>query len=244
LLIIRQILTTNVAYNPAKEAKLNTKLSVKCSHPSGFTLEKFEVANDGNVSTETSLVGFAPNLKFEFKGNDSDKGDFSVTYKHAAATVTAEVDTISFSKAKASVVVGHGAFTAGANADLEIAKMAISSSAFTLGAGYTVPKSIFAGVRVSKGFNEYSGNFHYVAAPNVTLAGTAAYSLKTKNASCVLATIYKCNDTTLLKLKASSNGVVNASVKQQFPKKFVAVGSMEIPSSLNGIKFGVNATLG
>ena len=239
-----QIITTNVAYNPAKEAKLNTKLSVKCGHPSGFTLEKFEVANDGNVTTETSLIGFAPGLKFEFKGNDSDKGDFSVTYKHAAATVTGEVDTINFSKASASLTAGSGAFTAGGSIDLKLAKMSVASSAFGLGLGYTVPKSIFAGLRVSNGFNLYSGVFHYVAAPAVTIAGNALYNAQASTGSCVLAAIYKCNDTTTMKIKASSTGLVNASVKQLFDKKFVTVGSVEIPSSLNGIKFGVNATLG
>lgn len=207
-------------------------------------MEKFEVANDGNVSTETSLVGFATGLKFEFKGNDSDKGDFSVTYKHKSATLTGEIDTINFSKASASVTTGVGAFSAGASADLKIAQMAVNSSTFGVGVSYTVPKSIFAGLRVSKNFNEYNGTFHYVASPNVTLAGNALYSPKAKTGTCVLATIYKCNETTTLKLKASSTGTVNASVKQAFPKKFVAVGSMEVPSTLNGIKFGVNATLG
>jgi Eukaryotic porin len=207
-------------------------------------LEKFEVANDGNVSTETSLVGFASGLKFEFKGNDSDKGDFSVTYKHKNATVTGEIDTINFSKASASITSGHGPFSAGASADLKISQMTVNSSTIGLGVGYTVPKSIFAGLRVSKNFGEYNGTFHYVASPTVTLAGNAVYNPKAKAGTYVLASIYKCNETTTLKLKASSTGTVNASVKQLFPKKFVAVGSMEIPSSLNGIKFGVNATLG
>ena len=233
-----------MAYNPTKDAKLNTKLAVKWGHPSGFTLEKFEVANDGNVSTETSLVGFATGLKFEFKGNDSDKGDFSVVYKHGNATVTGEVDTINFSKASASVTSGHGPFTGGANLDLKIAKLAVSSTTVHMAVGYTVPKSIFAGLRVSKNFSHYNGIFHYVAAPNVILAGNVSHCTKSSTTTAVLGTVYKCNDTTTLKLKAASTGIVNASVRQQFPDKFVAVGSMEIPSSLTGIKFGVNAVLG
>ena len=239
-----QILTTNVAYNPAKESKLNTKLSVKWGHPSGFTLEKFEVANDGNVSTETSLVGFATGLKFEFKGNDSDKGDFSITYKHKAATVTAEVDTINFSKASASITSGHGPFTAGASADLKIAKLAVDSTIFQLGVGYTIPKSLYAGLKVNKNLSEYNGLIQYEAAPNVTIAGNINHCTKAKTTSYVLASIYKCNSTTTLKVKAASTGVVNASVRQQFPAKFVAVGSLEVPASLTGIKFGVNAVLG
>ena len=190
------------------------------------------------------MVGFATGLKFEFKGNDSDKGDFSLVYKHDKATVTAEVDTINFSKASASIAGGHGAFSAGASADLKIAKLAVNSTTFHMGVGYTVPKSKFAAVRINKNFGEFNGVFHYVAAPNVTLAGNVTHCTKAKTTTCVLASIYKCNDTTTLKVKANSSGIVNASVRQQFPAKFVAVGSMEVPASLTGIKFGVNAVLG
>ena len=42
--------------------------------------------------------------------------------------------------------------------------------------------------------------------------------------------------------EAGVQKVVKAA--QQFPAKFVAVGSLEVPTSLTGIKFGVNAVLG
>lgn len=180
----------------------------------------------------------------QYKGNDTDKGDVSVTYKHAIATLTGEVDVLNFSKASASISAGHGRFSAGASADLGIAKAAVTSTNFVLGAGFTIPGSLFAGLRASKNLSEYITIVTYVVAPNVTMAGNVAFKTKDNSVSGVLATIYKCNDSTVLKLKTSSIGTVNASVKQTIGKKFTVIGSTEIPRTFTGIKFGVNATLG
>lgn len=237
-------MTTNVAYDPSKESKLSTKLSGKWGHPCGFAVDKLEFANDGKMNTETSLISNVPGLKLEFKANDSDKGDLGFIYKHKHVTVTGEVDTLAFSKATGSLSFAHGRYSAGAIADLKIAKSAVSSTTVTYGASFEIPKSLFAGVRASKNLSEYSGIVTYVANPSVTLAGNILYVAKSKSATGTLATVYKYNPNTSLKLKATSNGTINASVKQQLEKKFVVVGSAEVPSSMNGLKFGVNATLG
>lgn len=236
------MITTNIGYDPSKETKLNTKVSTKWGHSSGFTLEKLELANDGKVTTETSLVGAAPGLKLEFKGNDSDKGDLGFTYKHAAATITGEVDALSFSKATGSICAGSGPFSAGASADMAISKASVSSTTLAVGVGYTVPKSLFVSLRSTKNLSEYAGAFSFVAAPNVTLAGKVAYNPKATSG--ILAAVYKCNPLTTIKVKAGSCGTVYGSVKQQLDKKFAVVGSAEVPSTLTNVKFGINATLG
>ena len=235
------MITTNVAYDPSKESKLSTKVSTKWSHQSGFTLEKLELANDGKVTTETSLTGAAKGLKLEFKGNDSDKGDLGFTYKHDAATITGEVDALGFTKANASICAGSGPITAGASADLAIAKASISKTSLAVGVAYTVPKSLFVGLRSSKNLSEHSGVFSFVAAPNMTVAGKVAFA---KDTSGVLAAVYKCNPNTTIKVKAGSCGTLFGSVKQQLDKKFNVVGSAEVPSTLTNVKFGINATLG
>ena len=231
-----------MAYDASKESKLATQVSTKWAHSSGFTLEKLELAHDGKVTTETSLVNAAPGLKLEFKGNDSDKGDLSLTYKSAHATVTADLDALNFSKVSASVAAGSGPFVAGASADAAIAKSAIASTTINVGVGYTVPKSLFVGFRSNKNFGEHSGVLSFVAAPNVTVAAKATYT--SKATSGVLAAVYKCNPDTTIKVKAGSDGCLFGSVKQQMPNKLVVVGSAEIPSTLSNFKFGVNATLG
>lgn len=234
-------ITTNTAYD-AKENKLVPKLSTKWVHGSGFTLEKLEFSPDLKLTVETSLSGVAPGLKLEFKGNDSDKADVTVTYSVPAATVTADIDVHNFSSAKASVSGGHGPFSAGASADLKISKSAIDSTTIGLGFGYTVPKLLFFGLRANKNFADYSALFSYSAYKNITLAGLISYS--PKETSAVLASVYKCNPDTTIKVKAATTGVFYASIKQAFDKKFSVVGSAEIPSSLSSVKFGINATLG
>jgi len=233
--------TTNTTYNP-KDNKLAVKLSGKWAHASGFSLDKLEVSPDGKVTTETSLSKVAPGLKLEFKGNDSDKGDISFTYAiPKTATITGEVDALGFSKASTTVSAGHGAFTGGVSADFKLTKFSLDSTSFGAGLGYTMP-NLFFGLKAAKNFSEYKGVFSYVAAKNVTLLGLLNYS--GKGSTTTLGAIYACNPQTTIKVKAASTGVINASVKQEFEKKFTVVGSAEIPSNFSGFKFGVNATLG
>ena len=97
-------------------------MSGKWGHPCGFAVDKLEFANDGKVSTETSLLTTATGLKLEFKANDSDKGDLGFIYKNKYATVTGELDTLAFSKAMLSITTGHGRYSAGAIANVKIAK--------------------------------------------------------------------------------------------------------------------------
>jgi len=205
-------------------------------------LEKLELSSDCKATVETSLEGTLPGLKLEFKGNESDKADVSLTYKIPAATITGEFDVNNFSSVKASVNGGNGPYTAGVSADVKIAKSTVESTAVSVGAGYTVPKQLFVGVRACKNFSDFSALFSYVVNKDVTVAGIVGHGSKGSNAT--LATLYKCNPDTTIKVKATSAGVISASVKQQFEKKFAVVGSAEVPSDFNAVKFGINATLG
>lgn len=215
---------------------------MKWAHASGFTLEKLESTVDSKITVETSLTGAAPGLKLEFKGNDSDKADLSFSYTTPAATFTGDFDVSNLSSAKASVCGGNGPVVAGASADLKIAKSTVESTTFGVGVGYTVPKQLFVGVRAEKNFANYSALFTYNANKDVTLVGKVAYSAK--DTSATLGAVYKCNPDTTIKVKADTNGVFAAALKQNFEKKFTVTGSAEIPSQLNTVKFGVNATLG
>jgi hypothetical protein len=225
-----------------KDNFLTPKLAAKWSHASGFTVEKFEVSPDCKMTVETSLSGVAPGLKIEYKGNDTDKADISMTYKVPQATITADFDIHNFSSAKASISSGVDAVTFGANVDLKIAKASIDSATCGLGVGYTVPGVIFAGLRANKNLASYSALFNYKAQSNVVLGGMVDYSPKKTKAE--LAASYMCNPDTTIKIKATTEGVFYASAKQAFAKKFTVVGSAEVPSSFNTVKFGINATLG
>lgn len=233
--------TTNTSYS-AKDGKLSAKLSGKWAHANGFALEKFEVASDGKVATETSLTGIAPGLKLEFKGNDSDKGDLLFTYSAASATITGELDALSFSKGSASVAYGFGDVTAGASADLKIAKASVDSASFGVGVTYKGPQ-FFLGLKSLKNFTEHKSVFSWTANNKLTVLGLLNYTQK-GGAAPSLGAVYKCAPNTTVKAKAALSGLVNFSYKQSFEKKFALVTSLEIPTNLSSYKLGVNATLG
>jgi len=235
-------ITTNTQFC-TKSNKLVPKLTTKWVHNSGFTLEKLEFSPDCKTTVETSLVNVVPGLKFEFKGSECDKADVSLTYNHQAATVTAEADVNNFSSFKTSVNGGTGPYTAGACVDVKLVKSAVESTAVHVGAGYTVPKQLFLGVRACNTFTDFSALFSYVINKDITAAGIVSHG--GKGLGCTLAAVYKCNPDTTIKVKANCCGVVSASVKQQFEKKFSLVGSAEVPTAdFNNFKFGLNAVLG
>lgn len=224
----------------SKETKLVPKLSLKYPHASGFTLEKLEVASNGAVTTETSLVDTFPGLKIEFKGNDSNKGDLGLTYNHKLATVTADVDALNFAKASASVSGGFDQYTYGASADFNLAKSALGPLTATV--GYSIPKVLQLFVKSTKTFTDYSVLASYVVNKDVTVAAQALLVASTWQLT--FAGLYKCNPQTAIKVKASTNAGLNFSLKQTFDKKFVVTGAAEIPKSYDNIKFGVAASLG
>jgi len=90
-----------------------------------------------------------------------------------------------------------------------------------LGFGYTVPKSLFVGVRLNDNLSNYSALFSYAAHKNITLAGNLSYA--GKDPAVTLASLYKCNPNTTLKVKAGTTGAISASVKQAFEKKFSVI---------------------
>jgi len=240
------VLTTNTTFDE-KEKKLEAKISAKYAHSSGFTVEKLEISPKGKVATETSLVNAAPGLKLEFKGNDTDKGDLSFTYSPTPlATITGEVDALNFAKANASVSIAHGAIVGGGCVDATFAKQGLESTKFGLGLGYSIPK-LFAGFRANNSLADFSGTISYDVSDDLSVIGKACHSTagKTAGTKSTLAGIYRYGPSTTIKVKAANSGIINASVKQQFEKKFSVVGSVEIPSGFTtGYKFGVNATLG
>jgi len=240
---IFQVITTNTTFDE-KDKKLDAKLTAKYAHSSGFTVEKLEVSPKGKVATETSLVNSVPGLKLEFKGNDSDKGDLSFVYNvPKVATFTGEIDALAFQRAFVSVTAGASNCVGGGSVDIDIAKSKIDTSKFALGAAYSLP-TLFAGVKITNSLSKYSGIFSYVLNKELTFVGNVSYE-KAAGISTVLAGVYKYNPTTVLKVKASSLGAINASVKQSFDPKFTIVSSVEIPSGFtSGYKFGINATLG
>ena len=225
---------------------LKPKVSLKWPHESGFTLEKLEFSPDCKMTVETSLSGAAPGLKVEFKGNDGEKADLSLNYTMDAVTVTGDFDINNFAKAETSISTGYDHITGGLNAKFAQSKDESGGNKLKLSVGaaaaYTVPGTCFTAVRAKDNFSSYGLLFSYTHLKDIDIAGSVDYSPKA-TVGC-LAGAYKVNPSTTLKTKATSEGIFSASLKKSFEKKFSVVGSVEVPSNLKSLKWGLNATLG
>mmetsp|Transcript_38909 Transcript_38909/g.107168 ORF Transcript_38909/g.107168 Transcript_38909/m.107168 type:complete len:278 (+) Transcript_38909:44-877(+) len=239
-------ITTNSQYvDKDNKQALMPKVSLKWPHPSGFTLEKLELSPDCKMTVETSLSGVAPGLKVEFKGNDGEKADLSVTYTAPVATVTGDFDINNFSRAEASVSAGSGPVTGGASAKFTQTKDENGSKlnvSLGLGVAHTVPGVCYAALRAKDNFSAYGLLWSYSHFPQTEIAGSIDYSSK-GTSGCVVGS-YAVDPATTMKLKATSQGIFAASMKKNFEKKFSVVGSVEVPSNLKSLKWGLNATLG
>lgn len=241
-------LTTTITYTD-KDGKvaLTPKLSLKYPHESGFTLEKLEFDNKGSLAVETSLTNALAGLKLEFKGNDTDKADLSFKYVIPNATFTGEFDIHNLNKGDVSVSTGHGAFSGGVSAKFTSAKDDASSKVATnvsvgMGLAYAVPEVCFTALRAKDNFSSYSLLAQYTRVKDLTFAGSVDYCPKKTVGT--LAGKFAYDKTTAFKAKATTEGVFSASIKKSFEANFAVVGSVEVPSNLKSVKWGVNATLG
>ena len=241
-----QTITTNTELIVEPKLALKPKLTLKWPHSSGFTLEKLEFSNELKATVETSLVNALPGLKVEFKGNDSDKADLSLKYSIPAATITAEFDVNNLTRAETSVSAGHGDFVGGLSAKFTTSKddaKAAPKVSVNVGASYNVKNHCFTAVRAKDNFSAFGLVFSYTGLAKVTLAGSVDHCAKKTLATAL--TSYQIDNATTFKGKANSEGVFSASVKRNCAdSKFVLVGSVEVPSNLKTVKWGLNATLG
>lgn len=232
--------TSNTTLN-CKDHSTSTKLSVKYPHSSGFTVEKFEIAQDGHINTETSLTGAAPNLKLEFKGNDEkSKGDVIATYKIPKVTLVAELDILGFSKLKASATSGQGAVTVGASVVANLAKSSLDT--VDVSVGYTAPK-FYGVVKAADTFKAFSGSASYNVSDKLTVAAKGSHSAKGVGGAA--AAIYACCPNNTMKFKAGTCGALTASVKRSYEKKFTVVAAVSTnANNVSDFKWGVTSTLG
>ncbi len=163
------------------------------------------------------------------------------------ATFTSNIDINNFSRFSASVSSGKGSFIGGASVDLSIPEGSVKKEVNTsVAMGYTglVDKKLFVGLRADGNFSSFSAIAHYIACKKATVAGKLDFSTKDNGAALALVGAYKCNPNTVIKLRASTDGTLTSSVKQQLEGNCCVTGSVGIPVSLKCINFGLSATLG
>lgn len=227
------------------KSSLSGKVAAKWAHESGFALEKLEVDKNAGITIETSLKGAIPDVKFEFKGNDSNKGDLLATYSTSIATVVGQLDVAEFSGFNVSALAQSGAFTGGAAVAVSLGD-STDVKKFDVAGSYNCSDfKTFAGLKISDKFATYTGSIGYFACPKVSVGGEIKFKPESSAFSALIGGMYKCNPNTQLKAKVSSEGAVNFSVKQSLSNNCSITSSLATSSKNFGdYKLGFVGNLG
>ena len=217
-------------------------MSTEYSTGQGFNVDKFEIAGNNKFVTETSIEGgpLPDGLKVEFAGDNKDKGEATATFKNDTVTADATLDLVNMSKASLSVCSGASGMTFGASTDVNIAGSKLDD--YSIGGAYTVPKTCFASLILTKQLSQADVTMGYTVNSDVSLA--AAMSYKGKVSDFKVGASYQCNPCTVVKVKANTNGCIDTSVKQRLAPKTVATLKCSFNVSKPEPSFGGAITLG
>ena len=227
------------------KSSLSGKIATKWTHESGFAVDKLELNKSGGVTVETSLKRAIPNVKFEFKGNDSNKGDLFATYSNDVATVVGQLDVAEYKGLDVSALVKSGAVAGGAAVNVSLGD-GCDVTKFDVAGSYTCNEcNMFAGVKISERFANYSASVGYKPCPKVSLGSELAFKPESSAFSALIGGSYKCNPDTQLKAKVSTEGAVNFSVKQSLSKQCSVTGTIATSTkNFADYKLGLVGNLG
>lgn len=226
----------------AKSA-LSAKVAAKWTHESGFAVDKLEVNKNAGITVETSLKGAMPNVKFEFKGNDSNKGDLLATYSTNAATIVGQLDVAEFSGFNVSALAASGKYTGGANVAVSLGDSA-DVKKFDVAGSYKCC-NVFAGLKISEKFANYKASVGYSSCPKMKFGGEFDFKPENSAFAALIGGSFACNPNTQLKAKASSEGALNFSVKQSLSNNCSVTSTIATSSKNFGdYKLGLVGNLG
>lgn len=223
-----------------------SKINLKWAHPSGFSIDKLEIAGCDKTKIETSLsnIPAVPGLKLEFKGANMAAGSLGAIYKHQLATVTSELDIGGFSSLSASVHGGAKGVSVGGSALFSLGNK-FDVTDFGAGISMTPKEGLFVGVRGTKKFAEFDTAVQYQIRPGLIVAALGDCTPKTSTHRVKLGVKYECCPTTTVKVKVGCSGDLNASVKRQLPNNTTLVGAAAVNlKNPESFSFGLSATIG
>lgn len=228
----------------AKSA-LSGKVAAKWSHESGFAVDKLEVNKNTGVTVETSLKGAIPNVKFEFKGNDSNKGDLLATYSNNVATVVGELDVAEFSNLNFSALAASGPYAGGASVALSLNENPDLKKIDVAGSYTCSSCNLFTGLKVSDKFSKYTASVGYKFCPKLNLGSEISFKPENSAYSGLFGASYKCNPDTQLKAKVSCEGDMNFSVKQSLSNNCSITSTVATSTkNLGDYKLGLIGNIG
>ena len=159
------------------------------------------------------------------------------------------MDINNFARIGASLSTGLGPITGGASACLSSPEGSIKRELnASVAVGYTcLADALFVGLRADRNLSTFTAHAEYVADERTTVASKVDYCPATRESSTALVAVHQYSCSSTMKLRAGSDGVVAASVRQQLDGGCAVTGSLGIPLlplSLQSMTVGLSVTIG
>lgn len=230
--------------NEQKKGVVAGKVAVKYAHkPSGFSLDKFTLKQDGGKEVEASLAGLAPGLKLTAKVDDAIKGDVGAEYVYKNFALKTDMDVDMSEMTSSATVAYEGVYAGGILSYKLPGDKPASVKDYNAGLSYG-GRGWLTSLTTSNKMATYNMSACYTPAYNVTAAVLASVTPESNVQSVTVGVKYVCNPRTTLKAKATSDGIVHGSF-QHTAAKSVKVGmATEVNAKDMQPKFGFNCTLG
>jgi hypothetical protein len=227
------------------KSSLSGKVAAKWAHASGFSLDKLEMNKNGGITVETSLKDAIPNVKFEFKGNDSNKGELLTTYSTDVATVVAQMDVAECKGFDVSALLSNGPIAGGAAVSVSLGDGADVTKFDVAGSYNCNDCNTFAGLKITNKFANYTASIGYKACPKISLGTELSFKPESSAFSALIGGSYNCNPDTQIKAKVSSEGALNFSVKQTLSKQCSITSTLATSTkNIGDYKLGLVGNLG
>jgi hypothetical protein len=230
--------------NESKHSGVAGKVSVKYAHrPSGFSLDKLSIGQDGSKSVECSVAGLAPGLKLTAKVDDIIRGDVGVEYFTPKFSFKSEIDS-ELSKVISSATMSYEGVNAGGIVKYKLPGEKVAAvKDYNVGVSYG-GKGWFAALTTSEKMTTYNFSATYSPAKNITAALLASTTPETSAQSVDMGVKYVCNPKTTVRAKACSTGDVHAAVQHKCVQGLVVGMATKMNAKERQPKFGFNCTLG
>ncbi|CAM9706059.1 unnamed protein product [Heterosigma akashiwo] len=223
-------------------------IEAKYAHSSGVSLDKLKLNAKGALSLETTVADVGtPGLDVYYKGDLDFSGTTGVSYKgRAVSSVRGGGRCRRWRPWRptppsrwtppppASHTLKYG-LAAGKGAGL---------ADYALAAGYR-EKAWFASLAAEKKLSVFKLGAFWNACPPADVGAQVTYTPATGATLVDVGTVYNCNPTTTVRVKASSEGAVAAAVAQKCGKGMTLTAASEVSvSDLSKVKYGASITLG
>jgi hypothetical protein len=219
------------ALDISASASMTPTLTVESSNGSGFSLDKLEMSGKtGTIKTETSLVGggLPAGLKLEFKGDSKSAGELGATYETDAVTAEVALDVVDVKSASVNVCSGTGNTTFGGSVNLNLeGDKSPALADYSVGVAHAVPGTCSGAAVLSNKLSQATVTFGYDALADINLGAQLSWPSNALS----FGGSYSCCKNTSMKVKADTDGVIAASVKQTLAPKTVVVGMLSLDSN-------------